>query len=235
VRRCSPATSCPHAPVLRDRCPPSPCGRLSRPPTTPRTPSHPEAIDRRRACPRAPNDVAREGSLWMVPTFTSRPIDGGGAQLFPLQPWPRIRRRLSPWLRPERLDIRPGDDRRLSRRLIDCCPAQIHQVRAGISLEGVPPLVQIALHRSVCLPDPGRLAVPTRPVVVGAALTHACVSRLRLPPASPDCCDSPAVDPSSPLGHVAPRGAPSRRASTQGSAGRPDGGPGARIAAPRWP
>ena len=42
-----------------------------------------------------------------------------------------------------------------------------------------------------CLPDPGRLAVPTRPVVVGAAPTLAFVSRLGLPPASAGRCDGP--------------------------------------------
>ncbi len=41
VHRRPPA---PQSPILRDRCPPSPCGRLSRPPTTPRTPPQPEAI-----------------------------------------------------------------------------------------------------------------------------------------------------------------------------------------------
>jgi hypothetical protein len=47
---------------------------------------------------------------------------------------------------------------------------------------------------SSCLPDPGRLAVPTRPVVVGAAPTLPGASRVRLPPASPACCDKPAVE-----------------------------------------
>lgn len=45
------------------------------------------------------------------------------------------------------------------------------------------------------LPDPGRLAVPTRPVVVGAAPTLTRVSRLGLPPASAGCCDSPQARP----------------------------------------
>jgi len=45
------------------------------------------------------------------------------------------------------------------------------------------------------LPDPGRLAVPTRPVVVGAAPTLTRVPGLGLPPASADCCDSPQVRP----------------------------------------
>jgi len=47
---------------------------------------------------------------------------------------------------------------------------------------------------SSCLPDPGRLAVPTRPVVVGAAPTLPGTSQARLPPASPACCDRPAVE-----------------------------------------
>ena len=36
-----------------------------------------------------------------------------------------------------------------------------------------------------CLPDPGRLAVPTRPVVVGAAPALPGTSQVKLPPASP--------------------------------------------------
>src|SRR6266508_3376018 len=48
------------------------------------------------------------------------------------------------------------------------------------------------LHSYTCpsrLPDPGRLAVPTRPVVVGAAPTLPCDSRVGLPPASASRCD----------------------------------------------
>src|ERR1039458_4619534 len=41
------------------------------------------------------------------------------------------------------------------------------------------------------LPDPGRLAVPTRPVVVRAAPTLPCDSRGRLPSASSGRCDGP--------------------------------------------
>jgi hypothetical protein len=44
-----------------------------------------------------------------------------------------------------------------------------------------------------CLPDPGRLAVTTRPVVVRAAPTFPCASRVRLPSASPPCCDRQVV------------------------------------------
>ena len=46
---------------------------------------------------------------------------------------------------------------------------------------------------SSCLPDTRRLEVPTRSVVVRAALTSACISTYRLPSASPACCDRPAV------------------------------------------
>ena len=60
---------------------------------------------------------------------------------------------------------------------------------------------------SSCLPDPGRLAVPARPGVVRAAPTLACVSTLRLPSASPACCDRPAAGPFHPrpvVGEVGP-------------------------------
>lgn len=46
---------------------------------------------------------------------------------------------------------------------------------------------------SSCLPDPRRLEVPARPVVVRAAPTSAYISTHRLPSASPACCDRPAV------------------------------------------
>ena len=46
---------------------------------------------------------------------------------------------------------------------------------------------------SSCLPDPRRLEVPARPVVVRAAPTLARVSTFRLPSASPACCDRPAA------------------------------------------
>jgi hypothetical protein len=45
------------------------------------------------------------------------------------------------------------------------------------------------------LPGPGRLAVPSRPVVVGAAPTLTRVPGLGLPPASAGCCDSPQARP----------------------------------------
>ena len=46
---------------------------------------------------------------------------------------------------------------------------------------------------SPCLPDPRRLEVPTRPVVVRAAPTSPRVSADQLPSASPAYCDRPAA------------------------------------------
>jgi len=58
------------------------------------------------------------------------------------------------------------------------------------------------------LPDPAHLAVLDRPGVVRAA-SHptGAPPPARLPSASPDCCDSPAVGPSTPPESLAPRGA----------------------------
>ena len=47
-----------------------------------------------------------------------------------------------------------------------------------------------------CLPDPSRLAVPTRSVVVRAAPTFPSASWVRLPSASSACCDRSKVEPS---------------------------------------
>ena len=64
--RCSPATSWhPHRSLLI-RCPPSPCGRLSRPPTTTRAPPHPGLISRRRTCPPQRWTGGGEGDPAMV-------------------------------------------------------------------------------------------------------------------------------------------------------------------------
>ncbi len=52
---------------------------------------------------------------------------------------------------------------------VHCSPARIHQVGAGSTLEGVQPLVHSRCTSLPRLPDPSRLAVPARPVVVRAA------------------------------------------------------------------
>ena len=52
---------------------------------------------------------------------------------------------------------------------VRCCPAHIHLVGAVSRFKGVQPLVHLRYTFPSCLPDPGRLAVQTRPVVVRAA------------------------------------------------------------------
>jgi hypothetical protein len=83
-------------PPLRTRCPPSPCDRLSRPPTTTGTPSSPRASSRRRACPPPAWLASGEGNPGRVPTFT---IDRSTRAVPSSSPAasPRVRRRLSPW------------------------------------------------------------------------------------------------------------------------------------------
>ena len=83
-------------PRLRSCCPPSPCGRLSRPRTTTRTPSHPGANGRRRACPPPTWTVGGEGNPRMVPTFTTDRSTGSVPSSSPAAS-PRLRRRLSSW------------------------------------------------------------------------------------------------------------------------------------------
>ena len=62
--------------------------------------------------------------------------------------------------------------------------------------------------------------MPLHSVVVEAASTFPCAPRVRLPPASTGCCDSPLVGPCIPPGSLAPRGArcrpPRRRRARDG-------------------
>jgi hypothetical protein len=59
--------------MLRSCCPPSPCGRLSRPPTTTRTPSRSVRVGRHRA---VPGRHQRLGALGALPTFTMIRLTG---------------------------------------------------------------------------------------------------------------------------------------------------------------
>ena len=81
---------------LRTRCPPSPCGRLSRPRTTTGTPSPRRAVGRRRAFPASPWRDEAEGSPARVPTFTTDRLTGWVSSFSPAAS-PRLRRRPSPW------------------------------------------------------------------------------------------------------------------------------------------
>ena len=73
--------------------------------------------------------------------------------------------------------------------------AHIHQVRAAHLLGGFHHWFLHSYTSPSRLLGPSRLAVPARPVVVEAAPTQPCASRIRLPPASPGCCDSPEAEP----------------------------------------
>jgi hypothetical protein len=119
--------------LLRARCPPSPCGRLSRPPTTTGTPPHLRAISRRRACPPPAWLAGGRGGFGMVPMFTTD-RSAGEAPSFSPAASPRVRRSSSSWP-----PVRPGLPSRESSRPRDvrCAPARIHQVGAGSGLEGV--------------------------------------------------------------------------------------------------
>ena len=62
--------------MLRSCCPPSPCGRLSRPRTTTRTPPRPAPISRHRALPGCHQQPGARGAL---PTFTMIRLTGSAA------------------------------------------------------------------------------------------------------------------------------------------------------------
>jgi hypothetical protein len=137
---------------LPSRCPPSPCGRLSRPRTTTRAPSHPDINSRQRACPPPPWPGGGEGNVGMVPTFTTDRSTGSVPSYSPAAS-PRVRRRPSSWPPSPPIDMATRS-RVTNRPRVHCCPTQIHQVRAGSSLEGVQTLVPL-VHLSVLLDRPG--------------------------------------------------------------------------------
>ena len=134
------------------------------------------------------------------------PVDGGGAQLFPMQPRHKYAADFSRGLLTG--FINQLRSRRPSRRST-CTAARPKSAR----LEPVPRLsgfhhwfTRVAPFPS-CLPSPSRLAIPVRPGVVRAAPTFPCVSRVRLPSASPVCRDRSAVGLCIPPGYAAPHGA----------------------------
>jgi hypothetical protein len=84
------------APPLRACCPPSPCGRLSRPRTTTGTPPRPATPSRRRACPPPAWLAGGKGGRRAVPTFTMSRLTGSAPSYSPAAS-PRVRRSPSPW------------------------------------------------------------------------------------------------------------------------------------------
>jgi hypothetical protein len=100
---------------------------------------------------------------------------------------------------------------------VHCSSAHIRQVGADAALEGVQPLVRSRYTFPSRLPDPGRLAVPTRPVVVGAAPTHTLRFQGRTAPSFNDPLRRAAVGSLTPLGQSTPRGALRARGTIQAS------------------
>jgi hypothetical protein len=85
----------PHR-LPRVRCPPSPCGRLSRPRTTTRAPPQLGFIGRRRTCPPPPWLGGGKGDPELVPTFTMHRSTGEASSFAPAAS-PHLRRRPSVW------------------------------------------------------------------------------------------------------------------------------------------
>src|SRR4029450_13428481 len=181
------------ATLLRTRCRPSPCARLSRARTTTAAPAPPKAAGRRRACPPLAWLASGTGGPERVPTFPTHRLTGAVPSFSPAAS-PHLRRRLSVWPPCQPHFAGVGVALRSPHACVHCCPAHIPQVGAGSGLTGVDHWFSSAYTFPSCLPDPGRLAVPTRPVVVGAAPTLPGASRIRLPPASTACCDRPQAE-----------------------------------------
>ena len=207
--------------------PPSPCGRLSRPPwrvVTPATTTGPPP----RPAPTAGNEPAPfragcpgGGRCRTVPTFASQPIDGVGAQLCPSGI-----ATTTPWA------FTVASRRGASAPARSSRPAQRRSVRAATQpisarLELVGRLRGftrwfLTYAFPSCWPNPHRLAVPARLGVVRTAHRPS-----RRPPgqAVPSFTPLPrqpggeGLAPS--LGHTAPRGARSRRPRRTRSRCRP--------------
>src|SRR5512132_427480 len=107
---------------------------------------------------------------------------------------PHLRRRLSVW--PPRRPVSASSESRCAVLTRACAAARPISARLGpgLALRGFDHWFSSAYTFPSRLPDPGHLAVPTRPVVVGAAPTLPGASRLGLPPASAACCDRPQAE-----------------------------------------
>jgi hypothetical protein len=112
---------------------------------------------------------------------------------------------------------------------VHCSSAHIHQVGADAALEAVQPLVRSRYTFLSRLRDPGRLAVPTRPVVVGAAPIHALRFQSQTAPSFNDPLRQAAVGSLFPLGQSTPRGALRARSTTGQVAGAAAEKPGLQL------
>ncbi len=198
---------------LRIRCPPSPCGRLSRPRTTTRAPPHPGLISRRRTCPPPPWLGGGEGDPEMVPTFTMHRSTGEVPSFAPAAS-PHLRRRPSVW--PPHRHSEPASES-TTHRWWSCTADRPTSTRLepACAITELYPLVQTAF-------TPSRHACRTR--TVWRCRPVPALSGLLPPsPASPGSgcpqLQRPAAtgqrwSPFTSTRYMAPRGAPERRDRT---------------------
>jgi hypothetical protein len=154
--------------LLLTCCPPSPCTRLSRARTTTRTPPRPGAVSRRRACPPCCWPPHGMGGTRPLPTFTTIRSTSEPPSCTPAAS-PSLRRSPSRW--PPHRHVRTG---------FGVAPTSYTQGRVlhpGPDPPDFEPVEELRGFKhwflsygvSSRLPDPHRLAVPARPVVVRAA------------------------------------------------------------------
>jgi hypothetical protein len=155
----------------------------------------------------AAHQERRDGDTGTVPTFTTLRSTGSAPSSSPAAS-PRVRRRLPRGLTTDRITSASESPPAAIAGGVRCAPARIHQVRAGVTLEGVQPLVHSRCTFRLAERALDRLAVPVRLAFIGAAPTLTRAPGIGLPPASARLLRQPDVGAlSSPLDWVAPRGA----------------------------
>src|SRR4030095_13810637 len=127
------------------------------------------------------------------PTFPTCRLTGAVPSFSPAAS-PHLRRRPSAW--PPGRTTSPASESHCPALRRACTAARPISTRLEpvLDLRGVDHWFSSAYTFPSRLPDPGRLAVPPRPVVVRAAPTLPSASQVRLPPASTACCDRPQTE-----------------------------------------
>lgn len=182
--------SSPTAALLPSRCRPSPCDRLSRPPSTTATPPRSGVISGHCACPPPGRLPDGKGDARSLPTFTEDLCDGFGAQLYPGSI--ATDRRSQYWSGPfdaHRLKT-PKEERPSDRALSSTAKRPIHQVRqAADDSRDVNHWFSFLAPIPSSLAGTNRLVVSVRPYVVEAASGLTPNPGFSLPPASTGPCE----------------------------------------------
>ena len=132
--------------MLRSCCPPSPCGRLSRPRTTTRTPPRPAPVSRHRALPGRHQQPGAHGAL---PTFTKIRLTGSAAGFTPTAP-PAGTRSLPPATAPG-LNSRARSEPPRNRAGSLLWTTRVRQVWGRLRIEGASTTSLLSLYLSVSL------------------------------------------------------------------------------------